>query len=166
MELPFKSARVSTLAHATEDEQKVIAALRVLLSNDVEIKGTKLKGHYGNPIVSFGASIGQKRTLHELWQRVVEKLRAGELEKIGGIVDDRTDEFCHLYLRFDKQQAYAGELALTDSGDAIHLTLKVAAYPARKEVAAKLVKEFIFKQKTRAGVGFLMRPSDVNEAEA
>ena len=133
------------MAHATEDEQKVIAALQVLLSNDVEIKGTKLKGHYGNPIVSFGASIGQKKTLRELWQRVVEKLRAGELEKIGEIVDDRIDESCHLYLRFDKQQAYAGELALTDSGDAIHLTLKVAAYPARKEIAAKLVKEFVVK---------------------
>jgi hypothetical protein len=143
MELPFKSARVSTLAHATEDEQKVIAALRILLLNSVEIKRTKLKGHHGNPIVSFEASIGQKKTLHEFWRRVVEKLRAGELEKIGEIVDDRTDESCHLYLRFDKQQAYAGELALTDSGDAIHLTLKVSAYPARKEVAAKLVRKFV-----------------------
>jgi len=166
MELPFKSARASTLAHATEDEQKVIAALRVLLSSDVEIKGTKLKGHYGNPIVSFGASIGQKRTLHELWQHIVEKLRAGELEKIGEIINDRIDESCHLYLRFDKQRAYVDELALTDSGDAIHLTLKIAAYPARKEVAAKLVKEFIFKHKTRARVSSLMGPSDVDEAEA
>jgi RNA binding exosome subunit len=155
MELPFKSAKVNTLAHATEDEQKVIATLQVLLSNDVEIKETKLKGHYGNPIASFGASIGQKKPLNELWQRVVEKLRAGELEKIGEIVDDRTDESCHLYLRFDKQQACAGELASTDSGDAIHLTLKIAAYPAKKEIAAKLVKEFVLK-----------KSSDKNEAEA
>lgn len=155
MELPFKSAKINTLAHATEDEQKVIAALRVLLLNDVEIKGIKLKGHYGNPIVSFRASIEQKKTLHELWQRMVEKLRVGELEKIGEIANDRMDESCHLHLRFDKQQAYAGELALTDSGDAIHLTLKIAAYPARKEVAAKLVKEFILK-----------KSSDRNEAEA
>jgi len=165
MESPFKSARVSTLAHATEDEQKVIAALRVLLSNDVEIKGTKLKGHYGNLITSFDVSIGQRKTLSELWQRIAEKLRAGELEKIGEIVDDRTDESCHLYLRFDKQWAHAGELALTDSGDAIHLTLKIVAYPARKEVATKLVKEFILKQKTRGSIGSSMGPGDVNEAE-
>jgi hypothetical protein len=155
MELPFKSARINTLAYATEDEKKVITALQVLLSNDVEIKGTKLKGHYGNPIISFDVSIEQKKTLHELWHRIVEKLRAGELEKIGEIADDRMDESCHLYLRFDKQQAYAGDLAMTDSGDAIHLTLKVAAYPARKEIAAKLVKEFVFK-----------KSSDQNEAEA
>ena len=132
MELPFKSARVSTLAHATEDEQKVIAALQILLLNSVEIKRTKLKGHHGNPIVSFEASIGQKKILRELWQQMV-----------GEMADDRMDESCHLYIRFDKQQAYTGELALTDSGDAIHLTLKVSAYPARKEVAAKLVKEFV-----------------------
>jgi len=143
MEFPFKSARVSTLAHATEDEQKVIAALRILLLNSVEIKRTKLKGHHGNPIVSFEASIGQKKILRELWQQMVGKLRAGELEKIGEIAEDRMDESCHLYLRFDKQQAYADKLAFTDSGDAIHLTLKVTAFPARKEVAAKLVKEFV-----------------------
>jgi hypothetical protein len=143
MELPFKSARVSTLAHATEDEQKVIAALQILLLNSVEIKRTKLKGHHGNPIVSFEASIGQKKILRELWQQMVGKLRGGGLEKIGEMADDRMDESCHLYIRFDKQQAYTGELALTDSGDAIHLTLKVSAYPARKEVAAKLVKEFV-----------------------
>ena len=166
MELPFKSAKISTLAHATEDEQKVIAALRVFLSSDVEIKETKLKGHYGNPIISFRASIGQKKILHELWQHVVEKLRAGGLEKIVEIVDDRTDESCHLYLRFDKQQAYAGELALTDSGDAIHLTLKVAVYPARKKIATKLVKEFILEQKTMGSSGSLTGPSDQNEAEA
>jgi hypothetical protein len=166
MELPFKSAKVSTLAHATEDEQKIIVALRVLLSKDIEIKRTKLKGHYGNPIVSFEALIEQKKPLHELWQRLVEKLRASELEKIGEIVDDRMDESCHLYLRFDKQQAYAGELTLTDSGDAIHLTSKVAAYPARKEVAVKLVKEFIFKQKTVGSSGSLTGPSGQNEAEA
>jgi RNA binding exosome subunit len=165
MELPFKSARVSTLAHATEDEQKVIAALRVLLSNDTEIKMAKLKGHYGNPIISFEASIGQRKTLSELWQRIVEKSCAGELEKIGKIVDDRIDESCHLYLRFDKQQAYVGELTLTDSGDAIHLTLKIAAYPARKEVATKLVKEFIFKQKTRGSISSSIGPGDVDEAE-
>jgi len=165
MEFPFKSARVSAFAHATEDEQKVIAALRFFLSSDVEIKSTKLKGHYGNPIVSFEASIGQKKTLHELWQRMVEKLRAGELEKIGEIVDDRTDESCHLYLRFDKQRACAGELALTDSDDAIYFTLKVAVYPARKEVATKLAKEFIFKQKTISSSS-PTGPSDQNEAEA
>ena len=143
MEFPFKSATVSTFAHATEDEQKVIAALRILLPSDVEIKRTKLKGHHGNPIVSFDAPIEQKKTLHELWQRVVEKLRAGDFGRLSGMVGDKIDESCCLYLRFDKQQAHAGELTLTDRDDAIHLRLKVVAYPARREVAAKLVEEFI-----------------------
>ena len=146
MEFPFKSATVSTFAHATEDEQKVIAALRILLSSDVEIKKTKLKGHHGNPIISFEASIKQKKTLRELWQRMVEKLRAGDFERLSGMASDRIDESCCLYLRFDKQQAHAGELALTGRGDAIHLRLKVTAYPARREVAAKLIEEFIAVQ--------------------
>jgi RNA binding exosome subunit len=162
MEFPFKSAKVSALVHATEDERKVIAALRVLLPNDVGIKRTKLKGHHGNPIVSLEASIEQKRKLQELWRRIVEKLRAGE--EIWRVVDDIIDKSCRLYLRFNKQQAYAGELALTDSGDAIHITLKVTAYPARKEVAAKLVKEFIIRQET-SRVGSPIGLGGVDEVE-
>jgi len=74
---------------------------------------------------------------------VVAKLRAGELDNIRGISSTRIDESCRLYLRFDKQLAYRGELVLTDSGDAIHLKLKTAAFPAKREVAIGLVEKFI-----------------------
>jgi RNA binding exosome subunit len=143
MEFPFNMANVSTLAHATEDEQKVLKALRVLLPDEVEIRMVKLKGHFGNPILKFTASIKQRRLVRELWKRMTTKLRAGELVKLGRVAPERIDETCHLYLRFDKQLACAGELALTEGGDAVHIKLKVAAYPADREVATKIVQEFI-----------------------
>jgi len=143
MEFPFRTANVSTLAHATEDEQKVLKALRVLLPEGVEVQRGKLKGHHGNPIFTFTASIKQRRLVRELWTRMTAKLRADELDKLSRVAPERVDETCHLYLRFDKQLAYAGELALTEGGDAVHVELKVAAYPAKREVATKLVREFI-----------------------
>ena len=143
MEFPFRTANVSTLAHATEDEQKVLRALRVLLPEEVEVRRGKLKGHHGNPIFTFTASIKQRRLVRELLARAATKLRAGELDKLSRVAPKRVDETCHLYLRFDKQLAYAGELALTESGDAIHVELKVTAYPAKREVATRLVREFI-----------------------
>jgi len=147
MEFPFKSAVVSTLAHATEDEQKVLAAVRILLPSEVEVKQTKLKGHHGNPITSFEASVEQRKLLRELWQRVVEKLKTGKIEKIVGSLPEKVDETCHFYLRFDKQLAHAGELELTEGGDAIHLRMKVAAFPAKPEVAVELVRKFFTEVK-------------------
>lgn len=103
----------------------------------------ELEGYHGNPIINLEAKVGQRKLLRELWQRVSTKLRAGELKKLGKIVPERVDEDCFFYLRFDKQLAHAGRLVLTDSGDAIHFKLKVAAYPARREVAVKLLEKFI-----------------------
>lgn len=143
MDFPFRTADVSTFVHATEDEGKVLKALRLLLPEEVEVGMAKLKGHYGNPILALSASIKQRKLLRELWARMVEKLPVGEVDKLERIVPDRIDETCHLYLRFDKQLAYAGEFALTEGGDAIHMALKVAAYPAKWEVAANLVQEFL-----------------------
>jgi len=143
MEFPFRNAVVSTFVHATEDEQRVLSALRTLLPEKVEVRRSKLKGHHGNPIVNLEAKVGQRKLLRETWQRVLAKLHAGELEKLGKIVPERIDGNCFFYLRFDKQLAHAGELALTDSGDAVRLRLKVAAYPAKREVAIKLLEKFM-----------------------
>jgi len=143
MEFPFRTANVSTLAHATEDEQKVLGALRVLLPDEVEVRRGKFKGHHGNPIFTFTASIKQRKLVRELWACMTSKLRVGELDKLSHAAPERVDETCHLYLRFDKQLAYAGELALTEGGDAVYVELKITAYPAKREVATRLVREFI-----------------------
>jgi len=143
MEFPFSSAVVSTHAHATEDEQRVLEALRTLLPEAVEVRQSKLKGHHGNPITGFEARVNRKILLRELWERVVAKLRAGELDNIRGILPMKIDDSCRIYLRFDKQLAYLGELVLADSGDAIHLKLKAAAFPAKREIAIGLVEKFI-----------------------
>ncbi len=134
---------MSTFVHATEDEQRVLSALRTLLPEEVEVHQSKLKGHHGNPILNLEAKVGQRKLLRELWQHVSTELHAGELEKLGKIIPEGVDENCFFYLRFNKQLAHAGELALTDSGDAIHLRLKVTAYPAKREVAVKLLEKFI-----------------------
>ena len=144
MEFPFRNAVVSTFAHATEAEERVLDAFGILLPEEIEVRRSRLKGHHGNPIVSLKARIGRKET-RELWQRILAKLRGGELEKIAMVSPSRIDETCHLNLRFDKQLAYAGELALSEGGDVIHLRLKVAAYPAKREVAVDLVEKFLRK---------------------
>lgn len=143
MEFPFRSAAVSAFVHATEEESRVLRGLKVLLPEDVEVGRRRAKGHHGNPISILSATIRKRGLLREFQRRLIAGLRAGEKEKLIETAVERVGEDCRLYLRFDKQLAYRGELVLTEGGDAIHIRLKIAAYPAKREVAVRLLEEFI-----------------------
>lgn len=143
MGFPFINAVVNVHMHATEDEKRVFSALRTLVPESAEVKRSKLKGHHGNPIIGLESRVNHKGAVKELWQRMVAKLRYGEFEKLRAVIYRMVDDSCNVYLRLDKQSAYGGELVLTESGDSIHLRLKAAAFPARREVAVELVKKFV-----------------------
>jgi RNA binding exosome subunit len=135
---PISSAQVHVHCHATEDEDKVLAALRTLLPGEVAVERSELEGHHGNPIVVIGARVRDRSKLSEIWERIV---RSGELTPPE--VERRMDERCTLHLRFDKQAAFGGRLRLTDGGDSIHLRLRVKAFPPRRENAIRAVREAI-----------------------
>ncbi|HID60431.1 MAG TPA: hypothetical protein EYP46_01050 [Hadesarchaea archaeon] len=143
MEFPFRSAAVSVHAHATEDENRVLEALKAILPEGIEIRRSGLKGHYGNQITSFEARMSREPVLREFWRRIVAKLRTGGLEKLRERVLTGVDDSCHLYLRFDKQIACGGELVHTTSGDSIHVKFKVSVFPAKRGKAIELVEKFV-----------------------
>jgi RNA binding exosome subunit len=59
-------------------------------------------------------------------------------------LEDKMDDYGNLYLRFDKQRAYLGDLKVVEHGDSIHVKIKIAAYPAKKKVAIEIAKK-LFK---------------------
>ena len=48
-----------------------------------------------------------------------------------------------IYIRLSKEDAVDEKITIVDSGDSIHLKVKIAAYPAKKEIAIKKVREAI-----------------------
>ncbi|MEM2874547.1 MAG: RNA-binding domain-containing protein [Candidatus Hadarchaeales archaeon] len=136
MKLPVSSAFVSVHCHATEDEEKVLRALRAIVPVDVEVRRTRAEGHHGNPIIVMNAGIREKATLSEVWKKIV-----GCGEQILPRLDERVDEHRQLHLRFDKQAAFRGQLSLTRGSDAIHLRLKINAFPPRRENAIRFIKD-------------------------
>lgn len=146
MEFPFCSAVVSAHAHATEDEQRVLEAVRKFLPASAEVRKSSMKGHHGNPIVNFEARVRQRRAIRELWQRMMSGMYEGAFANLRMGIQERIDDSCFLYLRFDKQAAFSGELIPTEIGDAIHMRLKILAFPADREVAVGVVKDFLEAQ--------------------
>ena len=58
-------------------------------------------------------------------------------------LESKIDDKGNWFLRFDKSDAFDEKLTILDSGDAIHLKIKIAAFPAKKEIAIDKVRQII-----------------------
>ena len=132
---PFLKIHLRAMAQATEAEERVGQAM--FFTTELEdIQATQTKGHFGNPITIFEVELSKTRDMISFLKKLDE---AGILAQIIEQVEQRLDEDCVLHFRLDKQKAYAEELALADSRDIIDVSMKVAAYPARREIALEAV---------------------------
>jgi RNA-binding protein len=124
--------------HATEDEAKVVQALK-FASGAEDITREVTEGYHGNPIIILEVFIKEKRRSKDFFS----KLSEDELQEIIGTLEKRMDDDCNLYLRLDKQEAYLGNLKMTASDDAIAVRAKVESYPKKRESAMKSATEFL-----------------------
>jgi hypothetical protein len=106
---------VSLFAHATEDEDKVMQAVRNLFPpeflENITFRRQRLRGHHRNPIILFETRIKDKEIIRGFVENLSSKLslmdKQNLLEKIGRCVEKG-----NLYLRLDKQAAFQGEFKL------------------------------------------------------
>ncbi|VVB70877.1 RNA-binding protein [uncultured archaeon] len=126
---------------ATEDERRVRDALGVFVSLD-SISAITAQGHFGNEIKILEASLRKKEAM-AFFPILREQLPAAELLRLRREMPERLEGDSHFHLRLDKQAAYKGMLRLTDSKDAIDVTLLIKTYPARREAALKILSEII-----------------------
>jgi RNA-binding protein len=126
--------------HATEDEAKVVQALKFASgANEDEITREMTEGYHGNPIVVLEVFIKEKRRSRDFFTRLDE----WSIKELVDSLGKRMDDDCNLYLRLDKQEAFLGNLRLTSSDDAIAVRAKVESYPKKLETAMIKVTEFL-----------------------
>jgi len=135
---PFVSLHVRAFCHATEDLAKVELSMRNV-AGDIELTSKRTEGHHGNELIVIEGD----STKSEDAEALLRRLRANDLRTISESAEQRMDESCNLFMRFDKQLAYGGEAVLTRSDDAVSVRVKVSAFPARVETAIRAVREHI-----------------------
>ena len=91
--------------------------------------------------VSSGGAISKKRETKEFLNTLIASIGEDQLIKLYNDLDRKMDEKGNLFLRLSKEKALDEEWEILDGGDSIHLKIKIAAYPAKKEVALKKIKE-------------------------
>lgn len=125
-QLPVAYVDVRFCAHATEDLDKVMAAVQNILPSDhvedVTFKRSSLEGHYGNPITFFETRIKDKETVRALVENLSAKFSSLDKEELGRTIN-RCVEKGSLYIRLDKQAALQGKIKLVTS-DPIRIRIR------------------------------------------
>jgi len=124
--MPIACIDISFFAHATEDENKVIRAVRHLLPTaqieNIIFKKSSLRGHHGNPITLFEAKLKEKETVRTVVENLSSGLSPLDKESLLREVELHVEKG-NLYLRFDKQAAFQGQFKLGVS-DPIRVRLR------------------------------------------
>ena len=135
--VPFHYVDLRAFCYVTEDEERVEDALRTFLPEDFELQRAESEGHYGDRILVLSARVEKADDVRRVLDSVGD-LDDDELDRVRGELDERVNENCSLFLTFDKQAAFKGEVRL---GDGITVRGKVEAYPAKQEAAVENVRE-------------------------
>ncbi|WP_134672209.1 RNA-binding protein [Halorussus marinus] len=134
-EVPFHYVDLRAFCYATEDDKRVEQALRTFLPEEIEIERAESEGHHGDRIVVLSSRVETADEMRHVLSKVAE---LPDAERLLSELDERVDDNCSLFLRFDKQAAYRGEIAL---GEGITFRAKVEAYPAEKAAAVENARE-------------------------
>jgi len=124
--LPIAYVGISFFAHATEDEGKVLEAVKHLLpveqvENIVFEKGS-LRGHHGNPIVLFEVKIKDKNVVKAVVEHLASNLSALDKETLMNEIDLHVEKG-NLFVRLDKQAAFEGSFKFA-TADPIRFRLR------------------------------------------
>jgi RNA binding exosome subunit len=122
---PIGYVDVRVFAHATEDDEKVLTAVRNLLPNALaetaRFEKSSLTGHHGNPITLFTTQLTDKKMLPALLEKIGSGLNALDKEAFEQEIKLHLEKR-NLFLRFDKQSAFLGTIKFGQN-DPIHMKI-------------------------------------------
>jgi RNA binding exosome subunit len=135
---PIAYIDLRVFAHATEDLDKVLAAVRNILAAEsvdtVRFEKSNLTGHHGNPIVLFETRIKERKTVQTVLEKLSQGLPVLDKESLNSEIMQHLNKG-NLYLRLDKQSAYLNAFRL-GSADPIHLRIHFKRHGAKEMMDA------------------------------
>jgi len=117
---------IRVFSHATEDEKKVMEAVRKILpvsyAEEITFEKHALYGHHGNSITFFQTRITDKEILKAIIENLSSHLITLDKEELRLRIAEFTEKGS-LYLRLNKQAALRGEFKL-DQVDHIRIHVR------------------------------------------
>ena len=107
---------------------------------EAKIEAEEAEGLLENKILILTGVLSKKRYTKAFFNTLLDSV---DLDKLNDDLERKIDEKGNWFLRFDKTDALDEKLTILDKGDAIHLKIKIEAYPAKKQIAVDKVREAI-----------------------
>ena len=126
--------------YENEDVDELSQAILNILP-EAEIEAEEAEGLTEDKIIILSGTVSKKRYTKEFFYLLLDSV---DFDKLNDDLERKMDEKGNWFLRFDKEDAIDEKMTIKDSGDSIHLKIKIAAYPAKKEIAVDKVREAIF----------------------
>jgi len=112
---PIAYIDIRVFAHATEDINKVLNAVRNVLPTEhldaVSFKTFNLSGHHGNPITLIETRIKDKNIADAVLRKLSLGLNMLDKEMLNSEIRQHVEKG-NLYFRLDKQSAFLNEIKL------------------------------------------------------
>jgi RNA binding exosome subunit len=125
--------------YGTENKEKVLESIKTLFPySSPQCEATE--GYYKNPVLILNNKIDNKSEIKDFVEKLTS-MKDPAKKRIINQLENKMDDYGNLFLRFDKQRAYLGDLKVVEHGDSIHIKIKIAAYPAKKKVAIKIARK-------------------------
>ncbi len=125
--------------YGTENKEKVLESIKTLFPNSSP-QCEETEGYYKNPVLILSNKIDKKREIKDFVEKL-SKMNDPTRKRILHRLENKMDDSGNLFIRFDKQRAYQGDMKVVEHGDSIHLKIKIAAYPAKKKVALEIARK-------------------------
>ncbi|MBI4140973.1 hypothetical protein HY485_04005 [Candidatus Woesearchaeota archaeon] len=143
---------ISEFVKQQENSEEIKHALKKLVPFDLEKEKLQLKedtatGLNEQHIKILTITLTKERHTNKFLEFIIERLSEQQKKLIISQKDSRTDEYNHFFIRIDQEKwNKEQQILLVDHGNCIHIKISLAAFPAKKDVALKIVEE-IFGEK-------------------
>ena len=132
--------RYRVFIYENENKDEILEALLNILPTAVpEIE--EAEGLLEEKMLLLSGTVSKKRETKEFLNNLTHSIGEDQLIKLYNDLDRKMDEKGNLFLRLYKEKAAEEEWEILDGGESIHLKIKIAAYPAKKDVAIKKISE-------------------------
>ena len=115
-----------------------------LEENKIILNKMNASGFNDAAIKIFDATLTKTNLINQFMGNLMKKMDSNQKTIVLQQSESRLDQNLDFYLRFDKDLWIKDKrIVLTDSGKCFHLKISIAAFPKKKEVALKIIRDLM-----------------------
>ena len=146
MQKQIHSIKINVFEKNQDEIEKINQIYQYLLPLDfkkekIDLHHEQLEGLNQKIIYSITLETNKKRHNILLIEAIFGNLEKNEIKKIYGQIESRLSDEGDFYIRLDKQSLLDKSFILTEDGDCFHIKIKIAGYPAKRQIFITTIKK-------------------------